>query len=223
MEFTLIKPVSLRRRKKQSGLEALEFGLWALLMLPAMIWTFLSGMNFIRYNKGGDVTRSAAMMYIKGADLTLAYNQRLLVRVANGLDLQVETTPNSGVISNSLGSGLVVMTKIYYAGSGCGCTNANKYVIAERIYAGNRSLVFNGSTVESFSGPPPTGIWNSTSGVVSNYYTDSRAVASNAVATLWGSALADGQFFYMVETFFKSPTFGANPFDSSGVYNRVFM
>jgi hypothetical protein len=215
-----VLPVSARRRRSQSGLEAIEFGLWSLLMTPAFVWMFIYGMNFIRLNKASDVTRSASMLYIKGSNLTQIDNQKIIQRVANGLDLQVET---GGTVSNSLGSGLVVVSKLQWIDNSCGCTNSNQHVITQRIYVGNRSLQINGQTAESFSGNAPSGIWNSATGDVSNFTTDTRARASSAYNTVWGSSLSNGQVVYLVETFFKTVDVGVGQFDSRGIYQRVFM
>jgi Flp pilus assembly protein TadG len=213
--------VSARRRRSQSGLEAIEFGLWVLLMMPALVWTFISGMNFVRYVKASDVTRAAAMLYTKGSDMSEVGLQQVLERVANGLDLQVD---NNGVRVNNLGSGLIVLTRVEYVGSTCGCTNASKYVMTQRLYIGNRSLTISGSTVESFSGAAPSTGWNSTSGSVSNFKNNATAVVSTGFSTLWGSSLSDGQYVYVIETFFKPTTpMGTGQFDANGVYNRIFM
>ena len=215
-----ILPASARRRRTQKGLESIEFGLWALLMLPPFIWMFINGFNFIRYNKAGDVTRSAAMMYVKNTDMMSLTTQRIVERVANGLDLQVDS---GNTIVNNIGNGLVVLTKLQYVGSTCNCTNADQYVMTQRIYIGNRSMQITGAGVESFAGPAPTAIWNSSTGLVSSYTTDSAARASTAFATAWGSSLANGQVVYLVESFFKTLSFGTGDFDARGVYTRVYM
>jgi hypothetical protein len=216
-----VLPISERRRRKQKGMEAIEFGLWAVLMMPPFVWMFINGINFVRYNKAGDVTRSAAMMYIKGVDMSGVNNQKIVARVANGLNLQVES---GGTRVHNLGDGMVVMTQIQYIGATCGCTNANNYVMTRRMYLGNRSLSIGGQTAESFTGAPPAGsIWNSTTGSVSNFMTDANARVTGAFVTLWGNSLSNGQTVYVVESFFKTPAIGSGAFDSRGIYTRVFM
>lgn len=215
-----IQPVSERRRRRQGGLEAIEFGLWSLLLMPPFIWMFISGMNFIRYNKAGDVTRSTAMMYIKGVDMTALGNQRIIGRVASGLGLVVES---GNAVVNNQGNGMVSLSKVVFVDPACGCTNAGQYVLAQRVYIGNRSLVIAGNNVESFVGAVPTALWSTTTGNINNYTTDTRARVSSEFTTLWGSALGAGQFVYVVESFFKAGTGGAGEFDSNGTYSRVFM
>ncbi len=221
MAFHKILPVSERRRRTQKGLEVIEFGLWAVLMMPPFVWMFINGVNFIRYNKAGDVTRSAAMMYVKGLDMMALGNQRIVARVANGLNLKVES---GGARVNNLGDGLVVMTQIQYVGATCGCTNANNYVMTKRVYVGNRNLQIDGQTVESFTGAPPGGtLWNTSTGNISNFMTDANARVTGQFAALWGTSLSNGQTVNVVESFFKTPAIGSGAFDSRGIYNRVFM
>lgn len=215
-----ISPVSSRRRRRQGGLEAIEFGLWSLLLMPPFIWMFISGMNFIRYNKAGDVTRSTAMMYIKGVDMTAIGNQRIIARVASGLGLVVES---GGALVSNQGNGMVALSKVVFVDPNCGCTNAGQYVLAQRIYMGNRSLDIAGTVVDSFAGPVPTALWTASTGNINNYTTDTRARVSSDFTTLWGNSLGAGQFVYVVESFFKAGTGGAGQFDSNGTYTRVFM
>ncbi len=216
----IVKPVSLRRKRTQSGLEAIEFGLWALLVAPAFVWMFISGIGFVRLNKASDVTRSAAMMYMKGSNMMTPGSQAILQRVASGLDLQAVT--GGTTLVNNAGSGLIVLTKIQYLGA-CSCTNANNYVIMQRIYIGNRSLQIGGSTVESFSGPVSVALWSSVTGDVANYTSDTAARSGAGVQALWSNSLSNGQVIYVVETFVRTPSFGSGEFDSRGIYNRVFM
>ncbi len=215
-------PVSARRKGRQRGVEAIEFGLWMFLMMPAFLWMFITGMNLIRYIKASDVTRASAMLYTKGQDMTDIGMQQVVARVANGLDLEVTT---SGASGNSVGNGLLIFSRVEYVGASCSCNNAAQYVVTQRIYVGNRSLQLSGAGVESFAGPAPSTGWNVTTGLVANATTsNTTAIVNSAFSSLWGSALSDGQYIYMVESFFKpTTTMGSGPFDSAGVYNRIFM
>lgn len=215
------KQVSERRRRRQKGSEAIEFALWILLMMPPLVWMFICGMNFVRYIKASDVTRAAAMLYTKGQDMSDVGMQQVIERVASGLDLQVDS---NGVRADNLGSGLLALTRVELISPTCGCINAGKYVMTQRIYIGNRGLQISGHSVESFVGPAPATGWNTVTGGVSNITTNTSAVASSEFTTLWGSSLAAGQYVYVVESFFKpTTTMGSGPFDASGVYTRIFM
>jgi hypothetical protein len=146
--------------------------------------------------------------------------------VAEGLDLEVDdgATPPSQVLSNSRGSGLVVLTEVQFVGTTTctGCTNTGYYIYKHRVYIGNRSLQINGSTVVSALGDPPSAIWDSTTGDVSSQYTDTRARVASNFAGLWSPAMADGQIGYVVESYFAG-TFGTGNFGGNGIYARVFM
>lgn len=223
---TIRRPVSNRRRRGQRGIEAIEFGLFFVMMLAPFVWMFITGMNFVRYNKANDVVRAAALMYVKGQDLTLLGNQEIIERVAQGLDLEVDNqaaAPNQ-VISHTQGSGLIVISKVQYVGPNTcnNCTNTNYYVFAQRIYIGNTSLQFNGSTVASALGSPSTADWNSTTGAVSNMYTDTGARVASSFTNFWSPTLGDGQYVYVIEGFFAA-TFGSGQFGGNGIYARVFM
>lgn len=230
---SLKSPVSARRRRTQRGIEAIEFGLFAVMMTPAMVWMFTTGMNFVRFNKANDVARAAALMYMKGTDMNLLGSQEIIQRVAVGLNLQVDdgTAPPNEVLSNSRGSGLVVLTQVQYVGTTtCGATspcNLNKYVYLQRIYLGNRSLRFGADgddpTVQSSLGDPAPAIWNSSTGLITNPHGDSRAQVSSNFSTLWTATPDDGQIIYVVESMFAGNAIGAGPFEGGGIYARVFM
>ena len=219
-------PVSPRRRRRQRGVEAIEFGLFFVMMLPGFVWMFISGMNFIRFNKANDVARAAALMYIKGQDMTVLGTQEILARVGQGLDLEVDdgATPPTQAMSNTRGSGLVVLSQVQFVGPNTcnSCTNLNHYVFLQRVYVGNRNLTFNGTTVQSALGDPATPIWSSTTGAVTGSYTDTRAQVAASFAGLWSPAVGDGQIVYVVESYFAGG-FGSGAFGGNGVYARVFM
>ena len=202
----LNRTVSERRRRNQKGVEAIEFGLFFIMMLPAFVWMFISGMNFIRFNKANDVARAAALMYVKGQDMTVLGTQEILARVGQGLNLQVDdgNTPPNQQLSNSRGSGLVIVTQVQYVGPNTctSCTNLNHYVFLQRVYIGNKSLQFNGSTVQSALGSPGSAIWSATTGSVTNAYNDTTAQVASSFSSLWNPGVGDGQIVYVVESFF---------------------
>jgi hypothetical protein len=222
----LSAPVSARRKRLQRGVEVIEFGMFAAMMAPALVWMFTTGMNFLRFNKANDVAHSTALMYMKGTDMTVLGSQEIIARVAQGLDLEVDdgATPPSQALSNSRGSGLVVLTQVQYVGATTctGCANLNQYVYLQRIYIGNKNLQIAGSTVQSSLGNPPSNLWNSSTGMVSTPYTSTTNQLPGSFAGLWSPALGDGQIVYVVECFFKG-NFGTGIFDGDGISTRVFM
>ena len=225
-------PVSERRRRRQKGVEALEFGLFAIMMAPALIWMFTNGMNFLRFNKANDVTRAASLMYIKNTDMTVLGTQEIIRHVAEGLDLQVDdgAAPPSQVLSSTRGSGLIILSQVQRVGNNTcpsGCTNLNQYVFMHRVYIGNKTLHFDEeNTVQSALGNPSNASWNSTTGVVSNPHGDPGAQVSGSFANIWGSngtqPPGDGQIIYVVECYFAG-SFGSGPYTGRGIYSRVIM
>jgi hypothetical protein len=220
------RPVSARRRRRQKGIEAIEFGLFFVMMLPGFIWMFISGMNFIRFNKANDVARATALMYVKGQDMAVLGTQEIIARVGQGLGLEVDNgaTPPNQQLSNSRGSGLVIVSQVQYVGPNTctGCPNINNYVFLQRVYIGNTGLQFNGSTVQSALGNPSTNVWSATTGAVSNAFNDPGALVNSSFASLWTPTVGDGQLVYVVESYFAGG-FGEGQFGGGGVYARVFM
>jgi hypothetical protein len=219
--------VSRERRRKQAGLEAVEFGLFFVMMLPAFIWMFTSGMNFIRQNKANDVARAVALMYIKGVDFTPADNKKIVERLATGLNLVATGgTPAAPTNDFASGDGLLILSQVRRIGpTVCptGCTNLNTNVYLERVYIGNRTLTVNGVSAASGFGTPPDASLNTT-GATINPTGDTTVRTNGAFDSLWNGALADGQIVYMVEVFFRAPGGAqASEFTWGGVYTRVFM
>ena len=217
-------PIPLRRRKLQNGLEAIEFGLLFVFLLPPFVWMFQNGMNFLRFNKATDVSRSAALLFVKGIDFTLPGNQDIISRVASGLDLQNGSTASAA--GGSAGSGLIVFSVVQYIGPNTcsSCANLTKYVFLERIYVGNTSLAFAGTTVASALGSPSGSVWSATTGAVSGTQTNPGAQVSSSATSALPASMGDGQIAYVIECFFKQQGgFGTGAFDGNGVYNRVIM
>ena len=215
--------ISPRRRRLQNGIEAIEFGFLFVFLLPPFLWMFVNGMNFLRFNKATDVSRSAALLFVKGVDFTLPGNQDIIARVASGLNLiDSETITANGVTS---GNGLIVFSIVQYIGTTTcnNCANVSKYVFLDRVYVGNKNLVITGATVSSALGSPNAGVWSSTSGVVSTTQTNTGAqVPSGSTGSL--PLMGDSQIAYVIECFFKPQNgFGNGEFDSNGVYTRVIM
>jgi hypothetical protein len=217
-------PLSLRRRVSQRGIEAIEFGLLFALLLPPFVWMFISGMNFLLFNKATDVARSASLLFVKGIDFTLPGNQKIIARVASGLDLadSATTTANGG----TTGSGLIVFSIVQFVGPNTcnNCTNLNKFVFLERIYVGNKTLAIAGTTVASALGSPNGSVWSTSTGVVSSTQTNAGAQVPSGSTGALPASMGDGQIAYVIETFFKPQGgFGSGSFDSNGVYTRVIM
>ena len=223
------QPVSVRRKLRQKGVEALEFALFATVMAPALIWMFTTGMNFLRFNKANDTTRAAALMYVKGTDMLVLGTQEIIQRLGEGLDLKVDdgAAAPTEAQSYSSGSGLIILSQVQYVGSvtcPSGCTNYGKYVFMHRAYIGNKNLAIDDDPVSSALGNPSSASWNSTTGIVTNPHGDSGAQVNSSFATTWptNGGLGDGQIAYVVEAYF-SGTFGTGQFNGNGIYTRIIM
>ena len=223
-------PVSARRKRGQSGNEMIEFALLAVLLIPILLYMFVSGMNLIRLQENTQVCRDVGDLYIHGVDFTTYDGQALAQRLSNGLGLQIgaQFPGNNADNSSNGGVGYMVLSEVMYVGSGaCSslpagttCTNQNQYVFLQHIAFGNSGLTFNGNPVSSALGTTTATI--NSAGFVMNYLTDSKAVCSK-ISGLLTTQLADLQVAYVVETFFSSSnlTFSAVP--GGGLYSRIFL
>jgi hypothetical protein len=217
------------RRSRQRGYEILEFGLMAILLVPAFLWVFINGMNMIRLIQCNQVCRDIGNLYIHGVDYTTYQAQQVAATLAQGYGLNIGSsfTGNNAANDGNGGSGLIILSEIMYVGSsacsavpsGTTCTNSGKYVYIQRLDFGNKSLLINGNSVASAIGTPSSATINS-EGYVQNYLTDANAVAPNAGTYI---TLGDTQVAYVSETFFASPTLSFSAYPGGGITSRVFF
>ena len=218
-----------RKRSGQRGYEILEFGLMAILLVPAFLWTFINGMNLIRMIQCNQICRDIGNLYIHGVDYTTYQAQRVAATLAQTYGLQIGSsyTGNNPTNDANGGNGWVILSEIMYVGtsacsalpSGTTCTNSGKYVYVMRLDFGNKSLQINGSSLASVIGTPSSATINS-EGYVSNYLTDANAVATNAGSYI---TLTDTEVAYVAETFFASPTLDFSAYPGGGITSRVFF
>ena len=222
--------ISARRRKTQRGNEMIEFALLAVFLVPLLLWTFIAGMNLVRLIQAEQICREIGSLYIGGVDFSTYAAQSLVVDLAKGYSLNAGSGFTGNMYNNNAngGNAYVVVSEIMYVGantcstlpSGTACTNQGQYVFLRRIDFGNSSLTISGATVASSFGNPTAS--QTPFGVVENYLTDSRAVATNFSSFL-NSGLLDGQVIYVVETWFASPDLGFAAPSGGGMYARVFL
>ncbi len=222
--------ISARRRKTQRGNEIIEFALFAVFLVPLLLWTFIAGMNLIRLIQAEQICREIGSLYIGGVDFSTYAAQSLVVNLAKGYSLNAGSGFTGNMYDNDAngGNGYVVVSEIMYVGantcstlpSGTACTNQGRYVFLQRIDFGNSNLTINGAAVASSFGNPTAS--QTPFGVVENYLTDSGAVATNFSSFL-NSGLLDGQVVYVVETWFASPDLGFAAPSGGGMYARVFL
>ena len=233
------KEISQRRRAKQSGQEFLEFGLVALLLIPLLLGSIVTGLGLIKSSQANHICRDMANMYILGGDFSTYNMQQLAQRLATGMNLQIGSSfaGNNRANTGNGGDGLVTVSQIMWIGGTTGakcqgvlpatCTNASKFVFTQRLQFGNGSLTWP----NSLGNPAPSSI--SSSGLIANFVTDSGAQVPSAgqasMVALWNSGangtapLADGQVAYVVEVYFQTPSLSFGIYQNPGVYSRWFF
>jgi hypothetical protein len=229
-------PVSPRRAKRQRGNEILEFALYAAFMVPLFLWVFVTGMNLLRMIQCTQICRDIGNLYIHGVDFSIYPAEQIAQRLAQGYGLNIGGGFAAGVTNmynndGNVGNGYVVLSEVMFVGAatcatlpvGTTCTNQNQTVYLQRVDFGNASVKFNGVIVASAVGNAAGATINS-AGLVQNYLTDGKAVATNFAGNfLGGTNLGDGQVMYVVETFFASPDLGISAYPAGGVYSRNFF
>jgi Flp pilus assembly protein TadG len=203
-----MKPPS-QRRKRQRGNELIEFALVATFLLPLLFGTVVIGLNLGRSIQVTPVSRDAGHMYSRGVDFSDAANQRLIERLAQGLNIRVTG-----------GTGVVILSTITFIGeaqctaaglSTAACTNLNWPVITNRIVIGSAS-----ARASAFGTPASSLI--ASDGDVANYMTETSARASGFNAVL---ALQPGEVAYVAEAYVPSSDFGMPGYETTGVYSRT--
>ncbi len=219
----------------------MEFAFLTLMFVPAMMGTFVTGINVIRATQANHAVRDLADMYIHGADFSDRAMQRLATRLTNGLDLRVGTA-NGNVADNvsNAGRGIVWVSKIMWVGTtaqaSCqsvlpaACTNTNKFVFLEHIRFGNGSLESErdasvghpGAARDAFGSVVPNRITTANAAVPEPYQTKMNQLWQVTSPATNRTPLADQQIVYMVEAYFKSPDLNLGAFQGRGVYARWF-
>jgi hypothetical protein len=224
------RTVSERRKRGQAGNEMIEFALLAALLVPTLLYMFVSGMNLIRLQENTQICRDIGDLYIHGVDFSTFDGQALAQRLSGGLGLQIgsQFAGNNASNASNGGVGYMVLSEVMYVGSGAcsalpsgtACTNQNQYVFLQQIAFGNNGITFNGNVVSSALGM--TTATMSPSGYVQNYLTDSKAACSK-ISSLLTTQLSDLQVAYVVETFFSSSNLSFSAVPGGGLYSRIFL
>ena len=230
--------VSERRKRRQAGQEIWEFALVAILFVPLLLGSFVTGMGLIRSIQVTHVARDLTNIYIHGGDFSTYPMQQLAQRLSTGLNLQFPSFSGSDNINTSTtGDAVVRVSQIMWVGGttstscvsvgAANCTNTNSFVFTQRIVFGNSSL----GDPNSLGDPTTTGI--NASGIVIAPITDAGArlpsAAQTAAQTLWQSntggrsALVDGQVAYVVEVYASSAAFTLGSFNGGAQYARWFF
>lgn len=192
------------RRKGEQGQQVIEFALFATVLVPLLLGTFVIGMNLMRSISVAQIGRDAGSMYVRGVDFSESANKAVLVRLGQRLGMAVTG-----------GTGVVILSKLTYIAPGS-CTmpcNAGQHVITQRISVGNTAVR---SSNFAFAGA----VTLDAQGNVANYVTNPGAVCGNFASTL---TLQAGEFVYVSEAYFPSPDFDlAGLWTGTGVYAVTF-
>jgi len=225
----------------EKGTQIMEFGLVALLFVPMMMGSFVTGMNVIRSIQANHVARDLSDMYIHGADFSDKAMQRLAKKLATGMDLQVGSANGNAAdnIGNS-GRGIVWVSKLMWVGStveaSCvsvqpaACTNTNKFVFLEHIRFGNGSLESErdasvghpGAARDAFGAITPNRITTANAAVPEPHQTKMYQLWQVSSPSTNRTPLSDQQIIYLVEVYFQSPDLSLGAFQGRGVYARWF-
>ena len=100
----------------------IEFALFAALLVPLLLWTFITGMNLIRVIQAEQICREIGSLYLGGVDFSTYAAESLVVDIAQGYGLNVGSgfTGNVANMYNNDtngGNGYVVVSEIMYVGA----------------------------------------------------------------------------------------------------------
>ena len=210
--------IDKKRTRAQSGNTLVEFALCMTLLTPLTLGLFSVGMSLTRNMQVTQVSRSTGLMYVRQIDFSILQNQRLIVRLTNGLGMQLNTNydpdPN--------GKGVVIVSQVRVpsdadctgAGLALGaCTNRGIPVITHRVRFGNTTLR------TSEMGQPPANLMAADGSVAVNDYLNTALRAANfgSIMTLNAAETA-----YVTEVYFSSPDYDLPGFmTNTGVYART--
>jgi hypothetical protein len=189
----------------------IEFALCMSFLTPLLLGTFNVGMNLGRNLQVTQLARNTGHMYVRWVDFTQPASQDLIVRLAQGLNLQ-----------RSGGDGLVILSQVTVPTtedctaaslSSSECVNQDQAVVIHRVAFGNASLL-----TSRFGNPPPAAIDSTGSISPTVYLTNSAVRVPNWTNVL---TLNDGEVAYVAEVYVKSPQWSLNGAGGSeGVYAR---
>lgn len=196
------------RKRREGGNALLESTLCFIFLVPLLVGSVGIGMSLNRSIQANQVTRSAGHMYARGLNFAIAGNKQLLIRMAQGLNLQLTG-----------GDGVVYLTRVLKVGDNqctaggvaiAQCTNRGQTVITGRIAFGNTGL-----RTSSYGNPAGSFFDSNGDASANDFLKQSALVLSNFNSTL---ALGEGENAYISETFFSSAGTGFGM--GKGAYNR---
>lgn len=135
--------------RKREGSALVEFALIAPFLVTLLAGSFSLGMGLNRAVQARQAVRNANVLQVRGYDLSSIANQRLIVRTAQGLGMELPS-PAAPFTPNPNGKATVILTTVRRVGAvqcNLGITNWNQnptscpnhgfYVITRRSIIGN--------------------------------------------------------------------------------------
>jgi Flp pilus assembly protein TadG len=201
------KATGLRNRRRK-GSSLVEFAVVAPMLFGWLVGTFSLGNGLSRMVQAGSVCRNANVLVVRGFNMADWDNQRLIVKTAAGLGMNI---PGTYSWPNPDGKATVILTKVVkvglntcaqgvdnWNGNTASCANYQKYVIASRVIIGNLTR------------------WPSATGSPSSSLNDKGEVSDEHIATVIGNratgfsdvegastivSLLDDEYAYISEVF----------------------
>jgi len=184
-----------------TGLNSVTYyALGAIFVVPLLIGVFLVGTNVERTEKANQVSRDLASMYAQGVDFSSPANQKIAIRVADGVGLNLGG-----------GQGVVILSKIRVVREAdCAsiplskCGNSGRSVITQRYVIGNPAL-----GTSSLGSPSKI---DAKTGDVLNWATDATARAQD-----FSLAANETEYTYAAECYLPAAD------SRTGVYSRAMF
>lgn len=214
-----MRTVDHRRKRGESGNTLVEFALCLAFLTPLLLGLFSIGMNLTRNMQVTQVSRSTGLMYVRQLDFSIVQNQRMIVRLTEGLGMKL----NANYDPDPNGRGVVIVSQVTIPSdsdcTGAGltlgaCTNRGIPVIIHRFRFGNTAL-----RASDFGQPPANLIGSDGSVSANDYLTNTALRATNfgSVMTLTSSEIA-----FVTEVYFSSPDYDLPGWmTNTGVYSRT--
>jgi Flp pilus assembly protein TadG len=204
-------------RKAEAGNTILEFALVMTFLVPMFAGAFTIGMALTKAIQVSNVTRDAVVLLVRaytdaesGLDLSVTNNQRIIVRAAQGLGMNLDAlddpNPNGSAVvilskvvnvgpteCSATGTGLTPYSSSPYWDSG-NCPNFGSYVFEYRVVIGN------GTRWTSTLGNPGAAVQSNGTVTASNIASNSNYRVA-AFPTVTGMTLGSSIFALISEMY----------------------
>lgn len=211
---------------RRKGSSLVEFALIAPFMVTLLAGSFSIGMGMNRAVQARQAVRNANVLQVRSYDLSTVNNQRLIVRAAAGLGLELPA-PATPYTPNPNGKGTIILTTVYrvgvaqcalgipnWDGNTGSCPNYGQYVIGRRIIIGNTTR------------------WTSQAGNPASTPQSNGNLTDSQIATVAGNratnfpallTLSHGEYTYMAEMYVDTADISMFPIiNPVGLYARNF-